>query len=291
MKLILLSGGSGKRLWPLSNESRSKQFLKILPHSDNDFESMVQRIWRQLEVNQLVDDAYISTSKAQADIIQSQLGTEVPLIIEPERRDTFPAIALASTYLYSTIGVHLDEVITVMPVDPFVENQFFNKLKDLEKVIGQSDADIALIGVNPTYPSTKYGYIIPEIDNMDHEQLQTFIKVKGFKEKPREEQAHQLIEQHALWNCGVFAFKLGYMIKQLEKRGLPTQFDEVIKHYETFPKISFDYEIVEKADQIAVIPYNGYWKDLGTWNTLTEEMENNVIGSGSLSEDCRKLKR
>lgn len=159
MKLILLSGGSGKRLWPLSNESRSKQFLKILPHSDNDFESMVQRIWRQLEVNQLVDDAYISTSKAQADIIQSQLGTEVPLIIEPERRDTFPAIALASTYLYSTIGVHLDEVITVMPVDPFVENQFFNKLKDLEKVIGQSDADIALIGVNPTYPSTKYGYI------------------------------------------------------------------------------------------------------------------------------------
>lgn len=81
------------------------------------------------------------------------------------------------------------------------------------------------------------------------------------------------------------------MIKQLEKRGLPTQFDEVIKHYETFPKISFDYEIVEKADQIAVIPYNGYWKDLGTWNTLTEEMENNVIGSGSLSEDCRKLKR
>lgn len=219
MKLILLSGGSGKRLWPLSNESRSKQFLKILPYSDNELESMVQRLWRQLKANQLVDASFISTSKAQVDIIQSQLGTEVPLIIEPERRDTFPAIALASTYFYSTIGVSLDEVITVMPVDPFVENQFFDKVKDLEDVIAQSDKDIALIGVNPTYPSTKYGYIIPDKDKMDHEQLQTFIKVKAFKEKPSEDQAQRLIEQHALWNCGVFAFKLGYMIHQLEKEG------------------------------------------------------------------------
>ncbi|EIJ81352.1 mannose-6-phosphate isomerase [Bacillus methanolicus PB1] len=286
MKLILLSGGSGKRLWPLSNESRSKQFLKILPRSDEELESMVQRIWRQLDANQLVDDAYISTSKAQADIIQSQLGTEVPLIIEPERRDTFPAIALASTYLYSTIGAHPDEVITVMPVDPFVENQFFNKVKDLEDVIGQTDVDIALIGVNPTYPSTKYGYIIPDKDETNYEQQQTYIKVKSFKEKPTEEQAQRLIKQHALWNCGVFAFKLGYIIKQLEKKGLPARFDELIQHYDRLPKISFDYEIVEKADRIKVIPYNGYWKDLGTWNTLTEEMETNMIGSGSMSEDC-----
>jgi mannose-1-phosphate guanylyltransferase len=286
MKLILLSGGSGKRLWPLSNESRSKQFLKILPHSDNGLESMVQRLWRQLDANQLVDDAYISTSNAHVDIIQSQLGTEVPLIIEPERRDTFPSIALASMYLYSIIGVHPEEVITILPVDSFVENQFFDKVKALEDVIAQSDMDIALIGVNPTYPSTKYGYIIPDEDKLNQDYLQSYLKVKGFKEKPTEEQAKLLIEQHASWNCGVFAFKLGYMKKELEKRGFPTQYDEIIQHYARLPQISFDYEIVEKAEQIAAIPYNGYWKDLGTWNTLTEEMETNLIGSGSMSEDC-----
>src|ERR1700730_17166305 len=162
MKLILLSGGSGKRLWPLSNDSRSKQFIKMLPSKENELESMVQRLWRQLDLNHLLDIAYVSTCKTQVDSIQSQLGTQVPLIIEPEQRDTFPAIALAATYLYSVIGVNLNEVITVMPVDPFIENQFFNKVKDLENAIQQLDIDIALIGVNPTYASTKYGYILPE---------------------------------------------------------------------------------------------------------------------------------
>lgn len=286
MKLILLSGGSGKRLWPLSNDSRSKQFLKMLTCPGNELESMVQRLWRQLDSNQLLDISYISTSETQVDIIQNQLGTQVPLIIEPERRDTFPAIILAATYLYSIIGVNRNEVITVMPVDTFVENQFFDKIKDLEDVIRQSGMDIVLIGVNPTYASTKYGYIIPDNDERSRQQSQLYIKVKGFKEKPTEEHAQQLIEQHVLWNCGVFAFKLGYMINQLEKRGLSTHYNEIIEHYERLPKISFDYEILEKAEKIAVIPYNGYWKDLGTWNTLTEDMRPNIIGRGSMSDDC-----
>lgn len=287
MKLILLSGGSGKRLWPLSNDSRSKQFLKVLTNPEKELESMVQRIWRQLELNQLIDVAYISTNKTQVDIIQSQLGNKVPLIIEPERRDTFPAIVLAATYLYSMVGINVNEVITVMPVDPFVEDQFFDKVKDLEEVIEQSGMDLALIGVNPTYASTKYGYIIPSKEEINHEQPQTFIKVNGFKEKPTEEQAQRLIEQHALWNCGVFAFRLGYIIHQLEERGLPTQYDEMLQHYERLPEISFDYEIVEKAEQIVVTPYNGYWKDLGTWNTLTEEMQTSVIGRSTMSDDCK----
>ncbi|MFD3448188.1 sugar phosphate nucleotidyltransferase [Microbacteriaceae bacterium 4G12] len=286
MKLILLSGGSGKRLWPLSNDFRSKQFLKMLTCPENKLESMVQRIWRQLELNGLLDDAYISTNNDQVDVIQSQLGTGVPLIIEPERRDTFPAIVLAAVYLYSILGVHVNEVITVMPVDPLVEDQFFDKIKDLEGVIKESGMDLALIGVSPTYASTKYGYIIPDKEEMNRKQPQSYIKVNGFKEKPTEEQAQQLIQQHALWNCGVFAFRLGYIIEKLQERGLPTQYNEVVQHYEKLPKISFDYEIVEKAGQIAVIPYNGYWKDLGTWNTLTEEMQANIIGRGSMSEDC-----
>jgi len=286
MKLILLSGGSGKRLWPLSNNSRSKQFLKVLTNPDKKLESMVQRIWRQLGKNRLLDIAYISTNKTQKDTIQSQIGSNVQLIIEPEQRDTFPAITLAATYLYSVIGVSADEVMTVMPVDPFVEDQFFEKVKGLEEIILQSDIDIALIGVTPTYPSTKYGYIKLTVDDTMPISPKTFNAVSGFKEKPTEEQARKLIKQNALWNCGVFAFRLGYMIEQLVERGLPTDYDDLVKQYEKLPKISFDYEIVEKAEKIAVIPYDGYWKDLGTWNTLTEEMGTSVIGGGTMNDDC-----
>lgn len=286
MKLILLSGGSGKRLWPLSNDSRSKQFLKVLTSPDKGLESMVQRIWRQLQQNQLSDDAYISTNKIQTDILQSQLGTNIPLIIEPERRDTFPAIILASSYLYSIAGVDLDEIITIMPVDPYIEDSFFDHVKDLEKIVKETNVDIALIGVNPSYASTKYGYILPDKNEINEGTEQSHMKVKGFKEKPTEEQAVGLIEQHALWNCGVFAFRLGYMIHLLEGRGFPTLYDEVIQNYDRLPSISFDYEIVEKAKKIAAIPYKGKWKDIGTWNTLSEEMESKIIGRGLISDDC-----
>lgn len=286
MKLILLSGGSGKRLWPLSNNSRSKQFLKVLTSPYNQLESMVQRIRRQLEKTQLLDIAYISTNKTQMDIIRSQIGNNVPLIIEPEQRDTFPAIILAATYLYSVIGLSLNEVMTVMPVDPFVEDQFFDRVKYLEDVIEQSGMDIALIGVTPTYPSTKYGYIMLTNNERENNMPLTYHSVKGFKEKPTEEQAEELMKQNALWNCGVFAFRLGYIINKLKERGLPTNYDEMNQYYEMLPKISFDYEIVEKAENIAVIPYNGYWKDLGTWNTLTEEMQTSIIGSGTISDTC-----
>lgn len=131
MELILLSGGSGKRLWPLSNDSRSKQFLKVLPNNSNEeLQSMVQRVWEQLEQTNLSASTVIATSKSQVDMIQNQLGNQVPLIIEPERRDTFPAIALAATYLYSVKGTNLEEVMAVLPVDPYVETSFLKKLKN-----------------------------------------------------------------------------------------------------------------------------------------------------------------
>ena len=101
MRIVLLSGGSGKRLWPLSNDTRSKQFLKVLEGEDGHTESMVQRVWRQLKHTGLSKQATIATSKPQVEILRSQLGYEVDLVVEPERRDTFPAIALAAVYLYS----------------------------------------------------------------------------------------------------------------------------------------------------------------------------------------------
>lgn len=281
MELVLLSGGSGKRLWPLSNDSRSKQFLKVLENETGQLESMVQRVWKQLHTVGLTDTAVIATSRSQVDMIQNQIGSEVPLITEPERRDTFPAIALAATYLYSIRGVSLNEVVTVLPVDPFVENRFFHKVKEIENVLNVSGAELALIGVKPTYPSAKYGYIIPKTKD----QLSTYLKVNHFREKPTEKQAEKLIEQDALWNCGVFAFKLKFMISLLQQKGFPIQYESLLKQYNDLPEISFDYEVVEKAEHIVVLPYDGYWKDLGTWNTLTEEMATQTIGNGHISKD------
>lgn len=284
MKLVLLSGGSGKRLWPLSNDSRSKQFLKVLTSPANESESMVQRVWRQLEAAGLQNIAHIATGKGQLDVLQSQLGYEVPVIVEPERRDTYPAIALAATYLYSIIDVELNEVVAILPVDPYVEDHFFETIKRLESVVHLSGADVALMGVKPTYPSEKYGYIVPEHDLANSPSVD-YVTVGHFTEKPAEDKAKKLIEQQALWNCGVFAFKLGYIIDHLHSQGLPIHYEELLKQYHRLPKISFDYAVVEKATHIAAVSYDGYWKDLGTWNTLTEEMASKQIGKGIITRD------
>ncbi|WP_316569285.1 sugar phosphate nucleotidyltransferase [Neobacillus sp. YIM B06451] len=281
MRLILLSGGSGKRLWPLSNDTRSKQFLKVLEGASNEKQSMVQRVWKQLKNVGLVDSAIIATSKMQRDMIHSQLGVDVPLIMEPERRDTFPAIVLAASYLYSIQNVSEEETVVVLPVDPFVHDHFFEKIKELEKVLSESNAELALIGVKPTYPASKYGYIVPK----EISKVNSFITVNRFIEKPNHEIAQKIIDMNALWNCGVFAFKLKFLIEKLVERSIPLNYDELVQNYEDLPKISFDYEVVEKAQHIVALPYEGYWKDLGTWNTLTEEMATTQLGKGVLSDD------
>jgi mannose-1-phosphate guanylyltransferase len=282
MKLVLLSGGSGKRLWPLSNDARSKQFLKVIEGENGSQESMVQRVWRQITNVGLSSSSVIATSKSQVDMIQSQISNDVNIVVEPCRRDTFPAIALAASYLYSVKNASLDEIIGVLPVDPYVEDAFFERVKDLDTLLEKSSADLALIGVEPTYPSSKYGYIVPNGDT----EVVDYKKVNRFTEKPSEEVAESLIDQGALWNCGVFAFRLKYILDILQSKGLPLGYSDLLKQYETLPKISFDYEVVENAKDIVVLPYEGYWKDLGTWNTLTEEMNSSQIGKGIISKEC-----
>lgn len=297
MKLILLSGGSGKRLWPLSNESRSKQFLKVLKREDGGMESMVQRVWRQLDKAGLADHAYVATGSQQAEMIKNQLG-DVPVVLEPNRRDTFPAIALTAVYLYSIEGVSLNETIAVLPVDPYVEDRFFPCVAELESVLEKSGASLALMGVKPLHPSEKYGYIVPREDEDNTLIEGSFASDSGasssvpwklvdrFTEKPAQAEAAALIGKGALWNCGVFAFRLGDLIDLLIEKKIPLHYEELVKHYDKLPKISFDYEVVEKASRIAVREYDGCWKDLGTWNTLTEEMEPGALGNGVLYPDC-----
>lgn len=280
MQIVLLSGGSGKRLWPLSNDIRSKQFLKIMRSSEEENESMVQRVYRQIVNAKLNADITIATSVTQVESIKSQLRGKTSVVIEPERRNTFPAIALASAYLYYERKCSGDETVVVLPVDPYVDNEYFEKIHELDKAVQNNAGDIVLMGVRPTYPSEKYGYIIPENENTE------VIKVAEFKEKPDAATANEFIKRGALWNCGVFAFRLSHLMNILRSKIECECFDDVEAQYSKLEKNSFDYAVVERSDSVAAIPYNGEWKDLGTWNTLTEVMETNPIGDVRMADDC-----
>lgn len=233
---------------------------------------------------QLADSAIIASGKYHVDIVQNHLGQNIPLIVEPQCRDTFPAIALAASFLYSIKKMSLDEVVCIMPVDFYAEEEFIRKIIDLERVMDQSGADIALIGVRPSYPADKYGYIVPKSLEKSGANLD-YLPVQFFVEKPDQAKAQELIQNNALWNCGVFAFRLNYIISLLSEKGWPVQYDELVKEYEKLPLVSFDYEVIEKAKQIAVIPFNGDWKDMGTWDNLTEQMDTHILGEGIISAD------
>ncbi|MBQ6148033.1 MAG: mannose-1-phosphate guanylyltransferase [Oscillospiraceae bacterium] len=269
MNIILLSGGSGKRLWPLSNSVRSKQFLKILDKGDGTKESMAQRMYRMIKKEDPNASIVIATSQDQVPQIKAQLAEDVRISVEPERRDTFPAIALACFFLEKN-GIGKNEPVIVCPVDPFVEQDYFEGISCLAKRCG--DAKLTLMGVEPTYPSRKFGYIIPETK-------ETVSRVSTFKEKPDEELAQQYIDQGALWNCGVFAFKLGYVLDIARQLLGVDDYDDLYQKYGTIEKISFDYAVVEKEKDINVIRFSGQWKDLGTWNTLAEAMKETVSGN------------
>ena len=279
MNIVLLSGGSGKRLWPLSNDIRSKQFIKIFKAEDG-YESMVQRVYRQIKKVDCNATVTIATSKTQVSAIHNQLGDNVGISIEPCRRDTFPAIALATVYLTDVMKVDPEESVVVCPVDPYVEEDYFEALKDLSDQAGKGEANLVLMGIEPTYPSEKYGYIIPESAN--HTAF-----VSTFKEKPTETVAREYIAQGALWNGGVFAYKLKYVLQRAHELIDFTDYQNLLAKYDTLTKISFDYAVVEHEDKIQVQRFTGQWKDLGTWNTLTEAMEEKVIGKGVLNDECR----
>lgn len=277
MNIILLSGGSGKRLWPLSNEVRSKQFLKLFKKSNGEYESMVQRVYRQIKTAAPDAQITIATSKSQASSIRSQLGDAVSICVEPSRRDTFPAIVLAASFLYHEKKVSPDEVIVVCPVDPYVDDSYYSEIKNLEKEVLSGRAGLTLMGIQPTYPSEKYGYIIPEKEGK-------VSMVKEFKEKPDAETAKKYLEQGAVWNAGVFAFRLGYLLEIAHKTIEFTDYRDLFLKYDNLEKISFDYAVVEKEPSIQVVRYSGEWKDVGTWNMMAEVMEDKTIGDVTFDE-------
>ena len=283
MNIILLSGGSGKRLWPLSNNVRSKQFIKLFKACDGSYESMLQRIYRQILSVDKQSNILISTSKEQISAIHNQLGEQVSVSAEPYRKDTFPAIALATAYMHEIQGISRQEIVAVCPIDPYVENDYFYSLKNMtQEQMAKYDINITLMGIEPTYPSEDYGYIIPE--SKDY-----ISNVSLFREKPDVNTAKEYISKGALWNCGVFAYKLDYILQKSKELLGSSDYQELYEAYDTLPKISFDYAVVEKERKIQVMRFSGKWKDLGSWNTLTETMGDPIFGDGMIDKESRNV--
>ncbi len=283
MNVILLSGGSGKRLWPLSNDVRSKQFIKIFRDDHGNYESMVQRIYRSIKRIDGGAKITVATSKTQVSELVSQLGKDIDISIEPERRDTFPAIALAVSYLHDVVKVPEDEAVVICPVDPYVEDDYFEALERLFELAKKGAANLALMGIEPTCPSDKYGYIMPESKD-------PVSKVTQFKEKPSVELAKGYIAQGALWNAGVFACKISYVLNKAHQLIGFKDYQDLFDKYQGISKISFDYAVAEKEQDIQVMRFSGEWKDIGTWDALTESMPDEHVGAVTLANGCENVK-
>lgn len=282
MNIILLSGGSGKRLWPLSNDVRSKQFIQLFKDDNGEYESMVQRVYRQITTVDTDAAVTIATSKSQVSAIRNQLGDKVSVCVEPDRRDTFPAIALAAAYLHDEQGVSDEEAVAVCPVDPYVSDAYYELVREMGKLVAQGNANITLMGIAPTYPSEKYGYIIPETKD-------AVSRVKEFKEKPDVEAARKYIAQGALWNGGVFAFQLGYLMDKAHSMIDFTDYRDLYAKYAGLEKISFDYAVVEKEPSIQVMRFSGDWRDVGTWNMMSEVMAEHTKGNVTVDDTCSNV--
>lgn len=282
--LVLLSGGSGTRLWPLSNSTRSKQFLKVLRDADGNHVSMVQRVFGQIGAIDADVDITIATCASQEGSIRRQVSGDYALVLEPERRDTAPAIMLACANLALEQGAGEGDTVIVMPIDSYADQAYYDSVVRLDEAVQSDFAELVLMGVEPTYPSGKYGYIVPAPGEG------WLRRVERFTEKPDEGTARELITRGALWNCGVFAFRLGWLTGLTARYLSCGTFEEFRSRYAELPKNSFDYEVVERASSIGAVSYAGEWKDLGTWNTLTEEMSDEASGRVVLDHSsCRNV--
>jgi mannose-1-phosphate guanylyltransferase len=202
---------------------------------------MLQRVRRQIGETFETVSVTIATGWTQLEAIRNLLGDNVDVVAEPERRDTFPAIALSVSYLFFEKGVADDDVIVVMPCDTYDESGYFDAVRKMAALVEEGTAEIALMGVIPSYPSTMYGYIVPSVAVAE----EGCRRVERFVEKPDADKAAELLSCGAYWNGGVFAFRAGYMMDIVRKYCSAGNFATVRDGYSVFPKISFDYEMVE----------------------------------------------
>jgi len=299
MKVIILAGGSGTRLWPLSRKNYPKQFLKL-----SGSRSLLQQSVERLMGAVLPDDIIIMTNNDYKFHVKSELSSltndfglapVTHMILEPESRNTAPAIALGVKYCLEKLGCSEEEVLFISPCDHIIkpDEKFWEYVKQAEEVA--KEGYIVTFGIKPTRPETGYGYM--EVSSQQSSASggvggQKFFRVEKFTEKPDTETAQMYLEKgNYYWNSGIFAFKMGLIIEEFEKhapeidRAFDMGFDEFRAEFTKMPNISVDYAVLERSDRVVTLPVDIYWNDIGSWDALFEILdkdENNNVKTGNV---------
>ncbi len=298
MKTIILAGGSGTRLFPMSRKKYPKQFLKI-----GDEKSLFQKTIERSLLAVNPEDLIIITNKDYQFHIKNQLSgllanstnqlfnqstnTQANIILEPIGRNTAPAIALAAKFALEKLKTHEDEVLFISPSDHVVSpsKKFAEYVKKAEKIA--KEGYIVTFGVRPTKPETGYGYIESDGGSVGDSDSIGVYRVKQFHEKPGLETAKKYLEKgNYYWNSGIFAFTIKTILKKLEKHAPEIYekmenrtFEEVLKNFESMPNISIDYAVMEKTNKAVVLPLNLTWSDVGSWDAFYEVGEKDENGN------------
>lgn len=274
MYSIILCGGSGTRLWPLSRKNFSKQFLKL--YSDK---SMIQETFERMSGVVAKEDIYFVTGNDNVYNVFNQISEIYPgfkkeqIIIEPVARDTTPAFMLAVKYLQEKIGIDENEPIIEVHSDHFIgKKEVYQKL--VENSLAQLGDNIGLIGITPTKPDTRLGYI------EKGEKENGYFRVASFKEKPDLETAKKfLATNNYVWNAGMYMFNIRTFVEQLEicdkemfehfKQG----YEDFVTNFEKIPKIAIDYVLAERSKKVIMFEGDFDWSDIGSFDELSEIAE------------------
>ncbi len=288
--IVILCGGTGPRLWPLSRANYPKQFLPILSSKT----LLEQTLNRAKKISSSKNIFIVSTQRYQKKI-EELIGNKIPksnFIYEPSKKNTAMAILFAISHIQK---INPKAVITTTPADHFISKNIAFKRTILKAAaLACGHHQILTIGIKPTFPNISYGYIIPQVKN------QNFSHVNLFIEKPDKESAQNLIKKGAFWNSGIYTFTIEDMISEFEKLQ-PEYFSiyqqllsldnskKIISIYKKSPNLPIDRAISEKSNQVSVIPARFNWSDVGEWKAIYNQLKKNTRGMAVLNSESQFL--